>query len=204
MEFMEGGTFEEAARAWKFDEHNLAYVAREMLKGISYLHKNQLAHRDLKSANIMLSVTGEVKLIDFGLCADMSVGFPTHMVGSPFWMAPEMIQGKAHTYAVDIWSFAISLLEMANQRPPMIESAVKAMFTVATFTDSSELLVEPGRWSDVFKDFLGKCLQADPSERATADVLLEHPFLQKADTRQNMESILRRIFLSNSLLNSGF
>jgi len=203
MEFLEGGTFEEAARAWRFNETNLAYVARELLKGLSYMHSRQLAHRDLKSANIMMSVQGAVKLIDFGLAADMSVGFPSHMVGSPFWMPPEMIQGKPHTYAVDIWSCAISLLEMANQRPPMMESAVKAMFTVAT-EGATQLFVEPDRWSPVFNDFLSRCLQVDPEKRSTADELLLHEFIKQADTRANMEQILRRIFLSNSLLNSGF
>jgi len=203
MEFLEGGTFEEAAKAWNFNEANLAYVAKELLKGINYLHQNQLAHRDLKSANIMMSIQGQVKLIDFGLCADMSTGFPRHMVGSPFWMPPEMILGKPHTYAVDIWSFAISLLEMANQRPPMIESAVKAMFTVAT-EGCPQLFVEPDKWSDTFKDFLGVCLKMDPDERATAEQLLQHPFIGMADSRSNMEHILRRIFLSNSLINSGF
>eukprot|EP00026_Physarum_polycephalum_P001222 Phypoly_transcript_01223.p1 GENE.Phypoly_transcript_01223~~Phypoly_transcript_01223.p1 ORF type:complete len:568 (+),score=103.43 Phypoly_transcript_01223:1809-3512(+) len=203
MELMEGGTFEDAAKAWHFSESNIAYIARELLKGIAYMHANQLAHRDLKSANIMMSVRGEVKIIDLGLCADLSVGFPTHMVGSPFWMPPEMIQCKPHNSAVDIWSFAISLLEIANQRPPMIESAVKAMFTVGT-EGVKDLFVDPSKWSDVFKDFLGLCLKIDAEERATAETLLSHPFIKLADSRANMENILRRIFLSNSLLNSGF
>eukprot|EP01132_Coremiostelium_polycephalum_P000899 gene899-1124_t len=203
MEFMEGGTFEEAAKAWKFNENNLAYVARELLKGLQYMHENGMVHRDLKSANIMMSVEGKVKLIDFGLCEDVSTGNPCHMVGSPFWMAPEMIQQKPHGTPVDIWSFAISLLEMANQRPPMMESAVKAMFTVAT-EGADTVFDEPELWSDCFKDFLSRCLKMDPSERATAADLLLHPFIKKADSRDNMENILKKIFLTNSLMNSGF
>ncbi|EGG18197.1 putative protein serine/threonine kinase [Cavenderia fasciculata] len=202
MEFMEGGTFEEAAKAWKFNENNLAYVARELLKGLSYLHEKQMVHRDLKSANIMMSVEGKVKLIDFGLCEDVASGPPCHMVGSPFWMAPEMILGKPHGTPVDIWSFAISLLEMANQRPPMMESAVKAMFTVAT--EGATGFDEPELWSDTFKDFLSLCLKIDPEERATAEQLLKHPFIKKADTRDNMENILKKIFLTNSLMNSEY
>ncbi|KYQ90593.1 putative protein serine/threonine kinase [Tieghemostelium lacteum] len=202
MEFMEGGTFEEAAKAWRFNENNLAYVARELLKGLQYLHENGMVHRDLKSANIMMSVEGKVKLIDFGLCEDVSTGSPCHMVGSPFWMPPEMILQKPHSTPVDIWSFAISLLEMANQRPPMMESAVKAMFTVAT--EGATGFDHPELWSDVFKDFLSLCLKMEPSERATAVELLQHPFIKKADTRDNMENILKKIFLTNSLMNSGF
>ncbi|GAM26234.1 hypothetical protein SAMD00019534_094090 [Acytostelium subglobosum LB1] len=202
MEFMEGGTFEEAARAWRFNENNLAYIARELLKGLQYLHENGMVHRDLKSANIMMSVEGKIKLIDFGLCEDVSTSSPCHMVGSPFWMAPEMILGKPHNTAVDIWSFAVSLLEMANQRPPMMESAVKAMFTVAT--EGSTGFDEPELWSNTFKDFLSKCLKLDPAERATAVDLLKHPFIKKADSRDNMEGILKKIFLTNSLMNSGF
>ncbi|KAK5579766.1 hypothetical protein RB653_009452 [Dictyostelium firmibasis] len=202
MEFMEGGTFEEAAKAWKFNENNLAYVAKELLKGLQYLHENNMVHRDLKSANIMMSVEGKVKLIDFGLCEDIASSTPMHMVGSPFWMAPEMIQQKYHSTPVDIWSFAISLLEMANQRPPMMESAVKAMFTVAT--DGATGFDDPTLWSDCFKDFLSLCLKQDPAERATAEELLKHPFIKKADSRDNMENILKKIFLTNSLMNSGF
>ncbi|KAM9994924.1 hypothetical protein ACTFIY_001095 [Dictyostelium cf. discoideum] len=202
MEFMEGGTFEEAAKAWKFNENNLAYVAKELLKGLQYLHENHMVHRDLKSANIMMSVEGKVKLIDFGLCEDVATSTPMHMVGSPFWMAPEMIQQKYHSTPVDIWSFAISLLEMANQRPPMMESAVKAMFTVAT--DGATGFDDPALWSDCFKDFLSLCLKQDPAERATAEELLKHPFIKKADSRDNMENILKKIFLTNSLMNSGF
>ncbi|KAF2072262.1 hypothetical protein CYY_006416 [Polysphondylium violaceum] len=202
MEFMEGGTFEEAAKAWKFNENNLAYVARELLKGLQYLHENGMVHRDLKSANIMMSVEGKVKLIDFGLCEDISTSTPCHMVGSPFWMPPEMIQQKPHSTPVDIWSFAISLLEMANQRPPMMESAVKAMFTVAT--EGATSFDEPELWSDCFKEFLSLCLKMDPAERATAADLLKHPFIKKADSRDNMENILKKIFLTNSLMNSGF
>ncbi|KAN0038127.1 hypothetical protein ACTA71_000299 [Dictyostelium dimigraforme] len=202
MEFMEGGTFEEAAKAWKFNENNLAYVAKELLKGLQYLHENHMVHRDLKSANIMMSVEGKVKLIDFGLCEDVATSTPMHMVGSPFWMAPEMIQQKYHSTPVDIWSFAISLLEMANQRPPMMESAVKAMFTVAT--DGATGFDDPTLWSDCFKDFLSLCLKQDPAERATAEELLKHPFIKKADSRDNMENILKKIFLTNSLMNSGF
>eukprot|EP01113_Clastostelium_recurvatum_P030700 TRINITY_DN3756_c0_g1_i3.p1 TRINITY_DN3756_c0_g1~~TRINITY_DN3756_c0_g1_i3.p1 ORF type:complete len:462 (-),score=91.55 TRINITY_DN3756_c0_g1_i3:43-1428(-) len=205
MEFLEGGTFADAAKAWQFNEENLAYIAREVLHGVKYLHDNQIVHRDLKSANIMMDITGQVKLVDFGLAEDMSAGQPTHMVGSPFWMPPEMIQGRPHDYKVDVWSFAISLLEMANRRPPMIESAVKAMFTVATEgIPPAMMFTEPARWSPDFVDFLSRCLRPEPSERAAVDELLGHPFLQKADTRANMESILRRIFLSNSLLDSGF
>eukprot|EP01112_Ceratiomyxa_fruticulosa_P007704 TRINITY_DN1998_c0_g2_i2.p1 TRINITY_DN1998_c0_g2~~TRINITY_DN1998_c0_g2_i2.p1 ORF type:complete len:438 (-),score=90.68 TRINITY_DN1998_c0_g2_i2:214-1527(-) len=205
MEFMEGGTFADAAKAWQFNEANLAYIARELLTGIKYLHDNQLVHRDLKSANIMMDITASVKLIDFGLTADLSEGLPQHMVGSPFWMPPEMILGVPHDYKVDIWSFAISLLEMANRRPPMMESALKAMFTVATEgIPEAAMFVEPEKWSDTFRNFLSLCLKPIPAERANVDDLLKHPFIEKADTRQNMESILRRIFLSNSLLDSGF
>jgi serine/threonine protein kinase len=96
MEFLDGGTLHEAIKVHQFSERHIAYIAREVLQALHYLHSNKLVHRDLKSANVMMSVDGEIKLIDFGLCADISEGERTQMVGSPFWMPPEMIRREPH------------------------------------------------------------------------------------------------------------
>merc|ERR1711959_42771 len=104
MEFLEGGTLSDACKARQFKEDELAFVAREMVRGVAYLHENNLAHRDIKSPNVMMSTSAEIKLIDFGLCRDLRDGPQTHMVGSPYWMPPEMIKKQPHGLPVDIWS----------------------------------------------------------------------------------------------------
>ena len=121
----------------------------------------------------------------------------TGMVGSPFWIPPEMIQKKEHGTPADIWSLGILCLEMAHGRPPHRDSALKAMFQVAagippTFED-------PSQWSDLFKDFLEQMLVIDPAKRATAAQLLKHPWMGKADSRAGMMVILQDIFIGKSL-----
>jgi serine/threonine protein kinase len=151
MELMLGGSLKNASTSedQRFEESEIAYVAREMLAGIRYLHSNQIAHRDLKNQNIMLSVTGGVKLIDFGLAVDMSEGPRFGMVGSPLWMAPEMIRGDAYMYSVDIWSFIVCMCELANQQPPNRDNVKRAMFLTAT-VGLENPFKNPELWSKTF------------------------------------------------------
>lgn len=154
MEYMQGGTLAEAVERYAFAESSVAYVAREMLRALDYLHGHNLVHRDLKSANVMLTVEGKIKLIDFGLCVDFTQRKLCHMAGSPFWMPPEMILGIPHGTPADLWSFAICLLELANGEPPNRKSPVRAMFLAAT----EGINLSPDKYSGDFIDFLTKCL----------------------------------------------
>jgi len=201
MEYMEGGTLSEAVKRFTFNEDHIAYIARETLKGIQYLHSNNLVHRDLKSGNVMLTTKGELKLIDFGLAIEISK-CRVHMVGSPFWMPPEMIQCKPHGFPADIWSFAICLIEMADKRPPNRKARIKSMFITAT-EGLIPYVQEQNHYSNLFKDLLHKCLEMDPSKRSTAEQLLSHPFIIQATTQVVMEDILRQIFLTRAFENSG-
>jgi len=196
MEYLEGGTLTEAVESCKFEENQVAYVARETLKGISYLHSKGFAHRDLKSANVMMSIDGDVKLIDFGLCVDAS-RTNKRMVGSPFWIPPEMILRLPHGIEADIWSFAICLLEMVNSKPPNRKSPLKAMFVTAT--GEPPTADSPKDWSDDLHYFLSLCLKKNTAERATADQLLSHPFLKRAATKSIMKNILSHTFVEKSL-----
>eukprot|EP01104_Vermistella_antarctica_P012562 TRINITY_DN366_c0_g1_i1.p1 TRINITY_DN366_c0_g1~~TRINITY_DN366_c0_g1_i1.p1 ORF type:complete len:512 (-),score=108.28 TRINITY_DN366_c0_g1_i1:178-1713(-) len=137
MEYMHGGTLTEARDKFQFEEEHIAYVAYELLQGLAFMHKINLVHRDVKSANVMMTVRGEIKLIDFGLCVDITEGEQTSMCGSPFWMPPEMIRRQTHNAKADIWSLAICLLELANGRPPNSKSGVKFPNHIHTHTHHS-------------------------------------------------------------------
>jgi len=150
----------------------------------------------------MLDMSGSVKLIDFGLCSDISQGEVVHMVGSPFWMPPEMILRKPHGLMVDIWSFGICLMEMANGHPPNrkatfqqgnnVDTALKAMFVAAT-TGYPEPL-EGNHWTTDFRDFIGRCVQVSPLARSDVPTLLKHSFLKKAFERSDMSEWCKMVF----------
>jgi len=192
-EFLEGGTLTQAVSTWTFHETHIVYVVKQVLAGLSFLHSNFLAHRDLKSANIMLTVNGDVKLIDFGLCSDISQGEVVHMVGSPFWMPPEMIKRQPHGLSTDVWSFGICCMEMANGHVPNRKSSIAAMFISAS--DGYPMpFEEPEDWSDEFNDFIMHCLRCDPTERWTVPQLLEHPFMAKCASKDEMVKIFVDIY----------
>lgn len=199
MEFLEGGTLSDARAGHEFLENEISYVAKELLQALSYLHENGLVHRDLKSANIMMSVMGEIKLIDFGLSIEQKHLKKPSMVGSPHWMAPEMINRQIYSSAVDIWSFGVSLLELTNRNPPWNESKIKTMFLTAT-EGMKNPLTDPEKWSDSYKDFLSRVFEMDQFKRATAKELLQHPFLKQAgEARKCMRKILSEVFLQKAL-----
>jgi serine/threonine protein kinase len=192
-EYLEGGTLTQAVSTWTFHEPHIVYVVHQVLAGLSFLHRSFLAHRDLKSANIMLTVHGDVKLIDFGLCSDISQGEVVHMVGSPFWMPPEMIKRQPHGLSTDVWSFGICCMEMANGHVPSRKSSIAAMFISAS--DGYPMpFEEPEEWSDEFNDFINHCLRCDPTERWTVPQLLEHAFMAKSSSKEEMAKIFADIY----------
>lgn len=199
-EFLEGGTLSEAVKVHQFSERHIAYVAREMLKALTHLHSLGLVHRDLKSGNVMMSIEGHIKLIDFGLCCDISDGPRRQMLGSPYWIPPEMIRRKEHSYPADIWSFAVCVLEMYLKEPPNSHSRLEAMYMAATQGLKSCI---PSRASGPAKDFLKRCLERNPKKRATAEELLEHPFITQPKLELGIRDVLRGVFVSNSLSLSG-
>ncbi|GAM23138.1 hypothetical protein SAMD00019534_063130 [Acytostelium subglobosum LB1] len=197
MDFMEGGTLSEASYQYPFQETNIAYVAQEILLGILYLHTNQMVHRDLKSQNIMMTTTGDIKIIDFGLTTSLSKkNYRVRMCGSPLWMPPEMIQQRPHTYSADIWSLAVCLLELANRNQKLRKDPIRTMFMVAT-EGIKEPFEDPNQWSDTFQDFISQCLRFNPAERPSAMDMLRHPFIKMADSKKRMGKILSSIFLKN-------
>lgn len=194
-EFMEGGTLKEAIAVRKFTEGDISYIARQVLKALHYLHCRHIVHRDIKSSNIMLSVNGDVKIIDFGLTVDISKNPTNHTAGSAHWMAPEVVLHKQYTCSADIWSFGLTLLECANRETPF-KSPLRAMLSVAT--GWSPCLDNPESWSTDFRSFLAACLAHDPTRRMLPEALYKLPFITKGPTREAFINSVHQIFIANT------
>jgi len=191
MEYLEGGSLSDLlVDSGPLDEPTIAYVMRELLTALAYLHGERKIHRDVKAGNILVSAGGGVKLADFGVTGQLteSVGKRKTRVGTPYWMAPEVISETSYDASADIWSVGITAMELADGKPPYASSLhpMQAIF----YIPKNPAPVLDGPYSPEFKNFIAACLQKDPSSRLSAVSLLKHPFML---VDQPPETLISRI-----------
>uniref|UniRef100_A0A673KDM6 non-specific serine/threonine protein kinase n=1 Tax=Sinocyclocheilus rhinocerous TaxID=307959 RepID=A0A673KDM6_9TELE len=165
----------------KLTEDEIATVLKSTLKGLEYLHFMRKIHRDIKAGNILLNTEGHAKLADFGVAGQLTdtMAKRNTVIGTPFWMAPEVIQEIGYNCVADIWSLGITSIEMAEGKPPYADiHPMRAIFMIPT--NPPPTFRKPELWSDEFTDFVKKCLVKNPEQRATATQLLQHPFIISA------------------------
>ncbi|KAL7423239.1 Protein kinase of the Mitotic Exit Network [Cryptotrichosporon argae] len=194
LEYCENGSLQSIVKKFgKFPESLVAVYVSQVLEGLVYLHEQGVIHRDIKGANILTNKDGSVKLADFGVssraAAPVSLGGAkggdndNEVVGSPYWMAPEVIEQSGATTASDIWSVGCVVVELLEGKPPYGDLApMQALWRIV----QDESMRIPEGASPIVKDFLYHCFQKDPNLRVSAKKLLRHPWMQSA--RKTLDS----------------
>ncbi|KAL3511032.1 hypothetical protein ACH5RR_030433 [Cinchona calisaya] len=182
MEYCGGGSVADLMNVTdeSLEEYQIAFICREALKGLSYLHSIFKVHRDIKGGNILLTEQGEVKLGDFGVAAQLTrtMSKRNTFIGTPHWMAPEVIQENRYDGKVDVWALGVSAIEMAEGYPPRATvHPMRVLFMISI--EPAPMLEDKEKWSLVFHDFIAKCLTKDPRLRPTTAEMLKHKFIER-------------------------
>ena len=192
MEYLEGGALTDIVTNVRMTEEQIATVSMMCLKALAYLHSQGVIHRDIKSDSILLSADGNVKLSDFGFCAQVSTDLPKRksLVGTPYWMSPEVISRLPYGPEVDIWSLGIMIIEMVDGEPPFFnEPPLQAMRRIR---DMPPPKLKNPKVSPQLQGFLYKMLVRDPNQRTSAVELLHHPFLRQAGPPSSLVPLMRQ------------
>lgn len=180
LEYVGGGSIRSILNKYgALSENNIRKYTKQILNGLKYLHSNNIVHRDIKGANILVTTEGVVKLADFG-CAKIFVGIQSNVksvLGTPYWMAPEVIRAEGYGRSADVWSLGCTIIEMATLKPPWCNDfgePAAAMFHIASSNETPQI---PEHLSPEAHDFLVRCFKRDPKERPDAVQLLNHTFI---------------------------
>lgn len=190
MEFVDGGSLTNIIKSFSLQEDQIAAVCKSCLEALSFLHSHGIIHRDIKSDCILLSSDGRVKLSDFGYCARLTSEHQRKMslVGTPYWMAPEIIMKQPYGTEVDIWSLGIMVIEMIDGEPPYFNLYAKEAMTCLGIEDPP---TPRNRISPYLHDFLYKLLVKNPEQRGTASELLQHPFIKMAAPPKSLSKLIQ-------------
>ncbi|KAJ3436809.1 serine/threonine-protein kinase hippo [Anaeramoeba flamelloides] len=205
MEYCGGGSVADIIEFSEvtFNEDQIASIVKSILEGLVYFHSQKKIHRDIKAGNVLLTDSGEAKLCDFGVSGQLSDNMAKRktVIGTPYWMAPEIIQEVGYDYKVDIWSLGITILELAEGQPPLSEiHPLRAIFLIPN--NPSPTFQNQTKWSKNCLDFLSKCLQKDPNERWGAQELLKHPFIVNAkSTKKTLAALIEKTKISKQETN---
>ncbi|XP_053118711.1 myosin-IIIa isoform X3 [Hemicordylus capensis] len=197
LELCNGGSVTDLVKGFlkrgeRMSELIIAYILHEALMGLQHLHENKTIHRDIKGNNILLTTEGGVKLVDFGVSAQLT---STRLrrntsVGTPFWMAPEVIAceqqlDSSYDARCDAWSLGITAIELGDGDPPLADlHPMRALFKIPR--NPPPTLRQPEIWSAEFNDFISKCLTKDYEKRPTVSELLQHDFVKQAEGKENI------------------
>jgi serine/threonine protein kinase len=192
MEYIPSGSMSDLLSKYQgLSESAVSNYTRQLLEGILYLHSNHIIHRDLKSANILITEDSTLKITDFGCSRQFdedSGSVSQSFKGSPYWMAPELVCRKGHRFPADIWSLACLVIEMVSGVPPWSNysnNSREVLYLIA----KKDRIPDIPKVSECLKDFLIKCLNRDPLMRPTASELLNHEFVAQASVTRCYDSI---------------
>ncbi|KAM6971291.1 TRAF2 and NCK interacting kinase b isoform 5-T5 [Tautogolabrus adspersus] len=186
MEFCGAGSVTDLIKNTKgnsLKEEWIAYICREILRGLTHLHQHKVIHRDIKGQNVLLTENAEVKLVDFGVSAqlDRTVGRRNTFIGTPYWMAPEVIAcdenpDATYDFKSDLWSLGITAIEMAEGAPPLCDMhPMRALFLIPR---NPAPRLKSKKWSKKFQSFIDSCLVKSHSQRPSTEQLLKHPYIR--------------------------
>ncbi|KEG06616.1 protein kinase [Trypanosoma grayi] len=198
MEYCEGGSVDMVYKVLRhpLPEHLIAYVCRQVLLGLQYLHANRKIHRDIKGGNILLTREGDVKLADFGVSTELSHSLSRRntFVGTLLWMSPEAILELDYDEKADLWSLGITLIEMAEGAPPYLDThPARALFMIPKLDPPT--LHDKERWSPQMTLFLKRLLTKDHNLRPTASTMLNDPFVlpENMGSKEQMKAIIEEV-----------
>ncbi|KAM4586032.1 mitogen-activated protein kinase kinase kinase kinase 4 isoform 5-T5 [Fundulus diaphanus] len=199
MEYCGAGSVTDLVKKTKgncLKEDWIAYICREVLRGLSHLHSHHVIHRDIKGQNVLLTENAEVKLVDFGVSAqlDRTIGRRNTFIGTPYWMAPEVIAcdenpDATYDYRSDLWSLGITALEMAEGAPPLCDMhPMRALFLIPR---NPAPRLKSKKWSKRFLSFVDSCLVKNHMHRPTTDALLKHAFIRDLGNERQVRIMLK-------------